>query len=43
MEKTRLLAMAAVSTRTADAGEPDNTQPMIRLLHHANHFEIEGK
>lgn len=42
MEKIRLLVMTDISTLTADVGEPDDTQSMIRLLLYANHFEIEG-
>jgi Protein of unknown function (DUF1593) len=40
--KTRLLVMTDISTLTADTGEPDDTQSLIRLLLYSNHFDIEG-
>jgi hypothetical protein len=34
--------MTDISTLTAEAGEPDDTQSLIRLLPYSNHFDIEG-
>ncbi|MGA3323457.1 MAG: nucleoside hydrolase-like domain-containing protein [Terriglobia bacterium] len=40
--KTRLVVMTDISTLTADQGEPDDTQSLVRLLHYSNDFDIEG-
>ena len=39
---TRLVVLTDISTLTADHGEPDDTQSLVRLLLYANEFEIEG-
>jgi Protein of unknown function (DUF1593)/PKD domain len=40
--KTRIVVMTDISTLTADQGEPDDTQSLIRFLLYTNHFDVEG-
>jgi hypothetical protein len=40
--KPRLVVTTDISTLTADRGEPDDTQSMVRLMLHACDLEIEG-
>lgn len=40
--RTRLIVLTDISTLTADRGEPDDTQSLVRLLLYANEFDIEG-
>ena len=41
-DKIRLLVLTDISTLCAEAGEPDDTQSLIRLLLYSDCFEIEG-
>lgn len=41
-DRTRLIVTTDISTLTADQGEPDDTQSLVRLLLYANDFDIEG-
>jgi hypothetical protein len=40
--KTRLIVSTDISSLKAGVGEPDDTQSLVRLLLHANEFDIEG-
>ncbi|NLD71562.1 MAG: hypothetical protein GX649_02465, partial [Chloroflexi bacterium] len=40
--KPRLVVATDISTLTADRGEPDDTQSMVRLMLHACDLDIEG-
>ena len=40
--RSRLVVLTDISTLTADQGEPDDTQSLVRLLLYANELDIEG-
>lgn len=41
-ERTRVYILTDISTLSAEVGEPDDTQSMIRLLMYADEFDFEG-